>query len=370
MLVPADTNRPVISAVYPDGSMLLQNTNTFHFTVSSSGAAISDSSIDLVLDGVNVSANLTISGSANEKTVTYSGLRPNVPNYTAVISVTNANGITASTTVHFDTFSPSLYAWEAEDYDYNGGQFLDNPQVDAYYGLVGTINVDFKELFVNTPQVAYRTQDPMGTDKTGDVPRARFTGTNDYNLGWFTAGEWVNFTRHYPAGNYHVYGRLSRGTGTNAAPVLSRVTSGVGTESQTTVDVGSFSVDSHGWGAYQWVLLKNASSNPVTLALNGNTATFRLTSAGPEANTEANANFFMLVPAVPASVSISAALDSGNMVLSFATESGFNYQVQYKNNLTDSTWNNLGSALAGNGAVQSVNEPATGNNRFYRLQIQ
>jgi hypothetical protein len=370
MLVAADTNRPVISAVYPDGSLLLQATNTFRFSISSPSAPVSDGSIGLVLNGANVSSSLVISGSANSKSVTFTGLQPNIANNTAVISVTNANGVTASTTVHFDTFSPALYSWEGEDYDYNGGQYIDNPQLDAYFGLSGIIYVDYNELFVNIPQVAYRTSDPMGTDVTGDVPRARYAGTNDYNLGWFTAGEWVNYTRHYPAGKYHVYARLARGTGTNAAPILSRVTSGVGTPTQTTVDIGSFSVDSHGWGSYQWILLKDGSGAPVRLALDGSAITLRLTSAGPEANTEANLNFIMVVSALPNPVSLNASIAGGNIVLSFATESGSSYQVQYKNSLTDATWSDLGAAVAGNGTVQSVTDPAAGTQRVYRLQIQ
>ena len=38
---------------------------------------------------------------------------------------------------------------------------------------------------------------------------------------------------------------------------------------QTTVDLGSFSVDSHGWGTYNWILLRDGSGEPVTLVLNG-----------------------------------------------------------------------------------------------------
>jgi hypothetical protein len=246
---------------------------------------------------------------------------------------------------------------------------MDNPPIDAYYGLVGAIDVDYHELFVNIPQVAYRTADAMGTDKTGDAPRVSYAGTNDYNIGWFTAGEWANYTRHYPAGNYHVYGRFSRGTGTNATPTLSRVTSGVGTPTQTTDPIGYFSVDSHGWGSYAWVALRDASSSPLTVHLDGSQTTLRLTSTGPEANTEANGNFLMLVP-VAAPISIEASRTGGNMVLSFPTENGFTYQVQYKNNLTDSTWTDLGSALTGNGSVQTVTDAATAANRFYHVKVQ
>lgn len=371
MFVPADTTRPVIDSVYPDGQMLLQNTNKLVFSVSSTAAAINTSSVGLIINGVDVSANLAITGPANNKSVTYTGLLPNVANYAAVIAVTNANGISATTTIHFDTFSASLYSWEGEDFDYGNGQYIDNPQIDAYFGLSGNTNftdVDYHESFANTPQTAYRP-DPMGTDVTGDLPRARFSGTNDYNLGWFTAGEWVNYTRHYPAGKYYVYGRLSRGTGTNATPTLARVTDGVGTPTQTTADIGTFSVDSHGWGTYNWIILKDGSGSPVTLTLDGTQTTFRLTSTGPEANTEVNANFLMLVP-IANPVSLEATLVGGNIVLSFATDSGFSYQVQFKENLTDANWSILGSAVVGNGASRSVTDPVVLGKRFYRLQIQ
>jgi len=73
---------------------------------------------------------------------------------------------------------------------------------------------------------------------------------------------------------------------------------------------------------------------------------------------------------IPNPVSLTATLNGGNVDLSFATQSGFSYQVQSKDNVTDATWNNLGSAVEGDGAAKSVNDPATGGKRFYRLQIQ
>jgi hypothetical protein len=344
--------------------------NTLGFEVSSPGAGINHGSIHLVLNGVDVSSSLLITGSANAKTVSYSGLQFNVPNYTAVISATNANGVGASTTVHFDTFSPDHYTWEAEDYDYEYGKFIDNPQLDGYLELSPIQDVDVYENGFNGG-IDYRSADGIGTELTGDVARTRFAGTNDYNIGWYGAGEWLNYTRNYPAGKYRVHARLARGTGTNAAPILSRVTDGWGTATQTTVDLGSFSVDSHGWGSYAWVLLRDGSGNPVTLSLNGSTNTFRLTSAGPEANTEVNANFIMLVPlTTPTPGSISASLNAGNIVISFPTEAGFSYQVQWKDKVSDSSWSNLGSAVSGEGTVKSVNDSAAGSQRFYRLAIQ
>lgn len=66
---------------------------------------------------------------------------------------------------------------------------------------------------------------------------------------------------------------------------------------------------------------------------------------------------------------INASYNNTNVIISFLTQSGFSYQVVYKNNLTDANWIPLGSSISGNNAVQSVGDLAGGNSRFYRVQI-
>jgi hypothetical protein len=44
------------------------------------------------------------------------------------------------------------------------------------------------------------------------------------------------------------------------------------------------------------------------------------------------------------------------------------YEVQYKNNLTDSAWSQL-TSFAGNDAVQSLSDPAAHEIRYYRVQL-
>jgi hypothetical protein len=92
----------------------------------------------------------------------------------------------------------------------------------------------------------------------------------------------------------------------------------------------------------------------------------------PEAATsDCNANFLMLAP-----VFFFNAIPSGtNIVLSFPTQPGFNYQVQYKTNLTDANWIPLGAPLSGNSSnglntVQLFADPTIESNRFYRVQIR
>ncbi|HXR48582.1 MAG TPA: cellulase family glycosylhydrolase [Candidatus Limnocylindrales bacterium] len=66
---------------------------------------------------------------------------------------------------------------------------------------------------------------------------------------------------------------------------------------------------------------------------------------------------------------VSASYNNTNVLISFLTQSGLSYQLQYKNNLTDTNWTPVGISLSGNNAVQSVADLAGGSGRFYRVQI-
>jgi hypothetical protein len=370
MFVAPDTRQPIITGAYPNGSTLLQGTNKFCFSVTSANGTIDNSGIAVKVNNVDVTSKLTITGDANNKTVSYSGLPLNTYGLSIWYSVTNTLGFSAGGAFTCDTFSPAAYTWEAEDYDYNGGQYMDW-QTNSYLGLIGSMEIDYHDNFdvgLN-PNLLYRTSDAMGTDVTGDTKRLRCLGTNDYNIGWFTGGEWVNFTRPFPAGNFHVYARCARGTGTNATPTLSRVTSGVGTMTQTLAPIGKFSVDSKGWGNFNYVLLTDNVGQPVTFSPDGNPLTLRLTSTGPETNTEANVNFFMLVP-IANPVGLSCALVGNSVVLSFPTAVDIGYQVQYADDLANLSWKDLGVVVAGNGSTQSVADSTAAPHRLYRLRIQ
>jgi hypothetical protein len=102
----------------------------------------------------------------------------------------------------------------------------------------------------------------------------------------------------------------------------------------------------------------------VTVKFDGSTNTLRL-GRPPTSTADCNANFLMLVPIF----AVNAMPDGTNVMLSFPTQSGFNYQVQYKNNLTDSDWNLLGSPMPGNNSMQAISDPAT-SARFYRVLVQ
>jgi endoglucanase len=71
----------------------------------------------------------------------------------------------------------------------------------------------------------------------------------------------------------------------------------------------------------------------------------------------------------PAQLMISTVTGISNRIISFPTQTGFSYQVQYKTNLNDPAWISLGSPVPGNGGDQIVNGASVGSSRFYRLQM-
>lgn len=373
MLAPVDptSSRASVSNVKPDGTALFQFTNTMTFTVTSP-AGVATNHIVVLVDGVAVT-NLTFSGVSNQWNVACP-VGTNA-SHTVVITVTDANG-TISTTNSFSTFNAANFVWEAEDYDYGGGHYFDNPQTNAYAGLGSVPDVDNHQQNLNANPFLYRLNSPAPSTQTGDIggelPRAAFTSGGgsgiDYCIGFFGGGSWLNYTRHYPAGTYYVIGRFAEGANLTQ-PGLAVVTSGVGTTNQTLEPLGTFTVLSHGWSTWQWAALVDGSGTPVKITFDGSAATLRYIGSTLPGQPELNTGFFMLVATVP-DLKLKAALSGGNIHVSFPTETGFNYQVQYKTHLSDTTWTPLGTPVAGDGTVRSVTDSAADASRFYRVQKQ
>jgi regulation of enolase protein 1 (concanavalin A-like superfamily) len=315
LLMPADTNQPTINNLYPDGSNFFQYTNVLSFSASCS-AGISTNSIVVNLDGVNV-AGLTFSGSPTNWNVSCP-LLVNT-NHTVVITVTANNGNVASETINFNDFQSTDYQWEAEDYDYtsNGisGLFFDNPQTNAYFNLPSAPNVDNHQFDLNANPFDYRTNSigPCpSTTPADDAQRPQFaTGKTDYNIGFFGGGSWLNYTRHYPAGTYNVWGRFAEG-GTATETTLSQLTSGYGTSSQTVKPVGVFFVPpSGGWNTWEWTPLENSQGNLVKVRFDGSQYTLQLDGSPVGGQPEVNVNFLMLAPAAPVTLSVERVVNIG-----------------------------------------------------------
>lgn len=371
---------PMVENVIPDGSMLLNDASDgMRFNATSSVTNIDASGVQLILNGVDVSSGLTISGSgSNNLSVVYSELQPNVQ-YTAVLNVTDEAGATSSTTVNFDTYSIGNVRWEGEDYDYGGGQYINNPEplamaTGSYQNLAGVQGVDYYESGPWGGDSTLRESYGVGPGITGCADTARYydvdAGVSDYCIGWFNGGiangDWVNYTRSVPAGSYNVVCRLSSIQGPGAVQ-LAVVTSGAGTANQETNVLGTVSVNSMGNWTYATVVGTNGS--PVTLDYTNvsNVVTYRVS-----ATTNADINFFMLVPVAPKNpVQLSVNWVAGQPVISFPSQSQATYSLQYKNNLTDTSWTTLPGSVTGDGTTKYITDTtATGTQRFYRVMIQ
>jgi hypothetical protein len=365
MLVPAQVDLPFLAGLYPTGKQPFQYTNALSFTVTTLGATFPVNGIQVILDGNDVSSGLVITGSTSSNNVVYPHLAPNEM-HTAIINVTNSLGHGISITNRFDTFSLSNYMFEAEDYDYNGGQFV--PSADytpgAYTSFVSVTNVDFHHTLISGEPTdgsdfPYRFNGiPQGTE-FGDYYRPDFFPNPDYQLIYYGGGDWVNYTRDYPPGAYYLYARTAA-LGPYAM-TLGQVVSGQGTTNQVVKPLGQWSGVGAGINSFAWVPLTDAGG--VAPAMINLTGTPTLQIGTPTGN--CYPNYFMLVSAAP--LNLRATWTANQVNLSFPTQAGANYRVFYRTNLVAGSWTPLTSVL-GDGTVKSVTDSVTGSNqRFYKV---
>jgi hypothetical protein len=256
---------------------------------------------------------------------------------------------------------------EAEDFDYGGGLYVSAGDwvPDAYVGLEAFTNIDFQHSPVAGELFPYRNGIPQSPVANYVVEaRQKFidAGGIDFQLDWFGAGDWANYTGVYPTGNFYVYVRSAGLAGNPFLMYLDQVVSGAGTTSQVTKRLGNWGALGSGQQTYAWVPLTDAGLvAPVVVKLGGgSTNTLRIsTTTGL-----CYPNYFMLVPA--SGITLSAAGSGSNVSISFPTQAGTTYRVFYRANLTTGNWILLATVL-GDGTVKSVSDPQTGSQRFYKM---
>ena len=386
--------------------------NSVTFSVSSMFNTIATGNIHVLLNGSPITPNF--SGSDTNWTVTFPVSGAN-QFYTYAINVVDSNGLTNNVSGTFDTFSQTNFMIEAGDYDFNGGQWIDNPletattvaAANSYYYYPGdnsgnsaaygidytTTNVTTAETYVyrvdgNTPPSVSSVAEAAGSEVTSDFLRDKFinegsgaqppfeyvptepvpTTNTDYDLAWWEPGAWLNYTRTFPANTYRVWGRLASGAVyTNAT--MSLVTSGQGTTNHTTQLLGTFSdTNASGFQAWHWIPLEN-NGQPVVVSLGG-VETLKLTAPAGSATGSLNSHFYMFVPVVlPSSFSISVTASAGTVSIHIPTQSGHSYTVLYSTSLNPANWQTLGSNITGDGTVHIVNDSMAAA-RFYRVEAQ
>ena len=285
----------------------------------SDDAALGNDGVALVLNGTRYTqANgLVLSGTGNTRTATFSKLEAN-KNYNAVFEATDAGGLTTRERLDFDTFTGSVLVIESEDYNF-GGAFIDNPvpiaegggpQSDAYANQAGVQDIDFNDTRTapRSQDAPWRNQDPVRMERTLDVVRSKYSAAGgtaaevyDYAVGDIDAGEWLNYTRTVPPGNYEVYLRQALINMEAGESVLEQVTSDPGRLNQTVKTLGSFLGTLSGF-TFRNTPLTDGSGNRTVVRLNGVT-TLRLRQVTPDTESkQRRQNYLALVPVADAGV--------------------------------------------------------------------
>ncbi|MBE0542855.1 MAG: hypothetical protein IH623_16000 [Verrucomicrobia bacterium] len=302
----------------------------------------------LFLNGVDVSSQLVLSanGSSITGSLPGSALKSNTV-YAARIEVTDVAGTKSSVnTFWFDTFTEAYLAVapvktiEAEDYNYEGGKYqLDpipvsgidtngspiNGNYVGYLDMPGlTASVELPENFVDyrdnrgtAPESlwnGFRFLDAVGTVNDNkyveDMSRSENAqiaffkqrqkyaevGVLEYVVARTEPGEWLNYTRAFAEGNYHVYLRVGSFGATEVQ--LDQVTSDPTVAGQTTTPLGIFSVPNNiAHNNHTYVPLMSGGT-PAVVSLAG-TNTVRLTMLGTagQDNRKLNINYLLFVPA-------------------------------------------------------------------------
>jgi hypothetical protein len=295
------------------------------FVVKSPTIGVAATNIHAWLNNVDVSSQLSFAGTDADRTVTLPALSAN-QFYQMTMTATDYASNQISETITFNTFSTGLVFLEGEDYNFDGGQFIDNPQLSSvpgpnnYLDRFGQEGIDFHQ--TNTPTLTqYRIGDQVGTAVGQDALRQAYIdaqvtdpGVADYVARDNANSEWLNYTRTFPADTYRVYARVARGGSVPIVMRLDEVTSGSTTASQTLSPVGGFLGQPTGSTAdYDFIPLTDALGNEIAVALNGVT-TLRLTMVSGTASL--NLNYLVFVPAstvqVPFLAAISPVAGAGN----------------------------------------------------------
>lgn len=308
-------------AVFPPGALLPPSlfgfvpANRAAFHPAASGLSFSASALmptntlpasgfKVILNGQDVSSQLVLTGNNNSqsRTATFNGLQPNSV-YSAIYIVTDSGGLSTTNDVSFDTFvEATTVVVEAEDYNYGGGEFFDNPPPGLYAGTGGLQGIDFHDSTLNSFGT-YRF-DEVDTATTADVARSKFTsvGATDYQIGGIIAGEWLNYTRTLSSPAYQLWVRAAT---TAAQPLrVDRVTGDRTQPNQTLQFVGTLDIPRTGTlNLFDYFQLKDIQGRPISIPA-GAVTTLRLTA--PAAAGDLVLNYLILVPAAPSTDSLTS----------------------------------------------------------------
>lgn len=293
---------PLVELVKPvNGAIFHPTGDGLQFKASTiSPNLIPTNQVHLFLNDQDVSAQLTFTGTPASRTVNFGQLEPNRFYQGLIVAADNQGQATTNRFV-FDTFSYSgAVGVEAEDYNYSadgftGGAYMDNPPVNGYQDLYGLPDVDYHT--AGQGQSLYRAADLIVTDDTTDQLRPPWVaaGLLDYHVMDLQPGDWLNYTRTFPAGNYNVYLRYAALN--DQVLQLDRVTGSASQPNQSLELLGSINAIRTGnENSYRYAPMTDALGTPIVLNLSGQ-QTLRLTGVTVEPGFNGlRANFLLFAP--------------------------------------------------------------------------
>ena len=290
---------PVIADVYPVASSNYIKSNERLSFIVNDDQELEPSGVSVHLNGIKYTTANGLKAIPNGKIleVSLGGLR-NDENYHAILEAVDAEGQKDIRNLYFDTFNSNSFVIEMEDFNFDGGEFIDSPIVipefdeegdlnwedNSYQATEGYVDIDYFDNNADLDPAShrYRPNDGVVTTPALDLLREKFVdaggnekGVVDFSIAEIEEGEWLNYTRTFPAGDYRVYLRQAQFTIASATSTLELVTSATDEEEQTTEIIGTF-LGSDSGVQYRNVALTNDSGDQlITLNLAGKT-TLRL----------------------------------------------------------------------------------------------
>ena len=341
------SNEPYTATISPANRAAYHSAGDgLHFSIELPDGVDQAPEFQLSLNGRDRTGEVSVEIANQTLNASYNGLEANRV-YDAVIELPG-NTAAVRTEWTFDTFdqtyltSEEAFVIEVEDYNFDGGQFINKPDPSGiketgqavnsstgYLDQSGLPEVDFFDYESNPgPEefAALRAFDPVrtqaGSSETGsgeefsgpdpavnDVVRNIYANLDlpEYQVTDTEGGEWLNYTRDFPAGEYNVYLRAA-GRATQEIH-LDEVTSDPSKLDQVTRRLGTFTLPNMGMKFnYRFVALKDEQGAMARLTLDG-IKTLRIT-IGDERENRVNdttaLNYLLLAPAIEEQVPVAS----------------------------------------------------------------
>lgn len=269
---------------------------TFLGNVDKASVAITVDGKPLTLTSSDIPNGVSVSGTSA------AAIGAPLSSHSYVLSFKDTDGQAYSKSASFK-ITDGTFLIEAEDYNFGRGQTSPKLNTMPYYGnaLLGTVKAAVEGIDVgnrdgddsNSYLREEANQDGShanininwnidgGRGEDNDVNRGPWDVTSNYKIGWTGGGDWHNYTRDIPAGDYQVWMALSFDSqgDHDLRASLQRVTGDTSAPDQTVEQLGTFdgkgTASYGGWGANRLVQMKDSAGQPAVVSLSGGSVTLR-----------------------------------------------------------------------------------------------